>query len=140
MFFDCTSLENITFPDNITSIPYGTFGGCEGLKRIEIPDGVKSISASTFFHCYSLEEAFIPDSVTFIADYSFSVADNPSLTIKCSFDSNARLFAQRVHIPCEIVNSVRAQQRRVIIIVVICGISAAVCLTVIIISYKKMKR
>lgn len=58
MFYDCTSLESITIPNNVTSIGNDTFGWCTSLKSIIIPDSVTSIGEWAFYCCWSLENVY----------------------------------------------------------------------------------
>ena len=94
MFYECTSLTEITIPDSVTSIGEFAFRGCSSLTSINIPDGVTeigyklfencssltsidlgnsvtSIGESAFERCSSLTEITIPDSVTSIGHYAF---------------------------------------------------------------------
>lgn len=51
MFRGCTSLTNVTLPDNLQSIPSHMFCGCKSLKSISIPMSVKKIDDSAFDDC-----------------------------------------------------------------------------------------
>lgn len=66
MFYGCYNLQNITLPDNITSIDDWAFRNCSALTEITIPDGVTSIGDCAFENCSALTEITIPDSVTSI--------------------------------------------------------------------------
>lgn len=55
MFQNCTSLESITLPKNLTTISYGTFYSCTKLKHIEIPDSVTTVGQIVFKNCIGLE-------------------------------------------------------------------------------------
>ena len=71
-FNDCTSLQSIYIPENITSIDAGTFNDCTSLQSINIPNSVTSIGNSAFSYCTSLQSINIPESVTSIGTYAFS--------------------------------------------------------------------
>ena len=71
-FFSCTSLTNITIPDNVISIGSKAFCGCTGLTSITIPDSVTVIGESAFAGCTGLTSITISDSVTSIGDRAFS--------------------------------------------------------------------
>lgn len=42
-FYECTSLTEVTLPDNITTLEGYTFIGCEKLQKISLPKSLKSI-------------------------------------------------------------------------------------------------
>jgi hypothetical protein len=48
VFFDCTSLMNVTIPNSVGSIKAWTFYGCSSLTSIIIPNSVTSIDYSAF--------------------------------------------------------------------------------------------
>lgn len=52
--FSETKISNITIPESVTSIGYGTFRGCENLSSIKIPNSVTSIEEFAFWFCTSL--------------------------------------------------------------------------------------
>ena len=54
VFYNCSSLTNITIPDSVTSIGSYAFRGCSSLTSITIPDSVTSIGFSAFDGCSSL--------------------------------------------------------------------------------------
>jgi hypothetical protein len=64
-------LENITIPNNITSIESCTFQNCSGLKNITIPDSVTEIGYDAFLNCTSLISITIPNSVTKVEENVF---------------------------------------------------------------------
>ncbi len=67
----CTGLEHVDIPDNITSIGKGSFEGT-GLKEITITPYITTIGTYAFRSCTSLEgELIIPDNVTSLGTYAF---------------------------------------------------------------------
>ncbi len=58
-FMNCESLEQITIPLALTSIPAEMFSGCIGLKSIELPVSVTSAGDRAFADCASLESLTI---------------------------------------------------------------------------------
>lgn len=70
-FDKCTSLENITISESVTSIGFKAFSECKLLKSIIIPDGVISIDDSAFYRCSSLTSATIGNNVTSIGRSAF---------------------------------------------------------------------
>ena len=59
-FWGCSSLEQITIPDSVTSIGDGAFGHCTSLRQIYIPSSVTSIGGGAFIICESLQTILIP--------------------------------------------------------------------------------
>lgn len=59
-FFDCESLEEITLPDDFSSIIYSdSFNGCINLKSVVLPESVEKIEKYAFKNCRSLEHLVI---------------------------------------------------------------------------------
>ena len=70
-FAYCTSLEEVTLPNNITAIAKYAFNNCSSLTSIEIQEGVTSIGYSAFSGCSNLTSIAIPESATNIEAYAF---------------------------------------------------------------------
>ena len=70
-FYNCTSLQQITIPDSVTSIGEAAFGNCISFTQVTIPDSVTSIGKYAFCECTSLQQITIPDSVTSIGGGAF---------------------------------------------------------------------
>jgi hypothetical protein len=70
-FYGCSSLTEISIPDNVTSIGGDAFTGCTGLISITIPDSVTSIGDSAFLGCSNLTSVVIGNGVTFIGRFAF---------------------------------------------------------------------
>ena len=71
VFADCTTLTDVTIPNNIKTISKCAFSGCNSLKNITIPNSVTQIDSAAFNGCVALEEIRIPSSVTTLGDYVF---------------------------------------------------------------------
>ncbi|MBR2339450.1 MAG: leucine-rich repeat domain-containing protein [Clostridia bacterium] len=82
-FYNCTSLESVTFDENsqLTSIDFETFYGCTSLKSITIPSSVRSIGYEAFYNCSSLE------SVTFGENSQLTNIDNSAFYYCRSLES-----------------------------------------------------
>ena len=52
--------SELTIPDSVTSVKYGTFLGCTGLTSVVVGDNVTSISEGAFSGCSSLESITLP--------------------------------------------------------------------------------
>ena len=71
-FYQCTKLNNFTFPLNIETIQYQGFSNC-GFTSVVIPDTVKVIGGSAFLSNSELTSITIPEGVTKIGDYAFAL-------------------------------------------------------------------
>ena len=80
---NCSSLTNITLPNNITEISFETFQGCTSLTSINIPNSVTKIGHKAFENCKSLTSIVIPNSVEAINYHAFYSCTNlTSVTIE----------------------------------------------------------
>lgn len=93
-FADCTTLKNVTIPNNIIKIDAYAFYGCTGLVSVTIPatcvyvgeyafancnmltavtisEGVTHIGDNCFENCISLTKIVVPDSCTYLGKYAF---------------------------------------------------------------------
>lgn len=87
-FYECTSLESITIPNNVKSIDDGVFEGCTSLVSITISDSVISIGKCAFDSCDSLTSVTIPDSLISIGKDAFDSCNSlTSVTIGNSVTS-----------------------------------------------------
>ena len=81
VFSDCTSLENVTIPNSVTTIEPGAFFKCTSLENVTIGNSVTTIGIDAFYKCGYYDDTShltldIPDSVTTIGDYAFYFVDN----------------------------------------------------------------
>lgn len=92
-FRNCTSIEEVVFPETLSLINGGAFEGCISLKSINLPSSLKGIGGSfknctslgniifsegllsilpnSFQNCTSLENLLFPESLTFIGSEAF---------------------------------------------------------------------
>lgn len=63
MFAECSSLQKVILPNNITKIDFEAFMRCENLKYISIPETVKEIGSGAFGNCKSLMSIKLPNRV-----------------------------------------------------------------------------
>lgn len=89
--------NNIEIPKTIkgypvTKIGESAFANHANVKSVSIPDGMKEIGWFAFRGCIGLCRITIPSSVISIGYDAFQYC-NQNLTIQCSIDSYARLYA-----------------------------------------------
>ncbi|MDL2262960.1 leucine-rich repeat domain-containing protein, partial [Bacteroidales bacterium OttesenSCG-928-I21] len=79
-FWNCSSLETVTIPENITEMGYQVFADCENLQTVNF-DAINCVTLDNgdfFSNCSSLTTVNIGQSVTRIPDLAFFVC--PLLT------------------------------------------------------------
>ena len=70
-FFDCASIEEITYSRNVTAIGDYAFNGCSSLTTLSVSDTVESIGNSAFRYCRSLSELSLPNTLESIGECAF---------------------------------------------------------------------
>lgn len=70
-FNDCSSLKSIVLPGNILELCW-TFRNCTSLTDVILPATITEIGEGTFFGCSSLTKIDIPDNVTAIGNAAFA--------------------------------------------------------------------
>ena len=70
VFENCTALEEVVFPSDITSLPSNLFKGCTSLKSLVIPEGVEEFGA-ILEGCTSIESITLPGTLTTIYGNAF---------------------------------------------------------------------
>ena len=87
-FSDCTSLEQIIFPDTLETIGTALFNNCTSLKKVDLSNTkIQEIPQECFKNCTSLETVIFPATVTSMGDRVFVGCTN----IKEVDFSNTRL-------------------------------------------------
>lgn len=71
-FINCSSLQSIVLPQQVTTIPYKFLTGCSALQQIDIPNTVTTIGEAAFSGCSSLTSIEIPDGITEIPESMLS--------------------------------------------------------------------
>ena len=71
MFYGCSTLTNLTLPQNSTAIAANAFAGCLNLSHISMPEGIQTIGERAFDGDISLTRISIPDITTSIGNYAF---------------------------------------------------------------------
>lgn len=77
-FANCTSLSEVTFPENLTEIGLAAFMSCESLEEITLPESLETIGQSAFMDT-ALKKIRIPENVTDIgySAFGYDIDDNP---------------------------------------------------------------
>ena len=71
-FSKCSGLTNVTIPNTVTCIQYGTFENCSNLTNISMPNNIWTIEAYAFHGCESLISIVLPSELYQIGNYAFS--------------------------------------------------------------------
>lgn len=74
--FAGTNIEEITIPEEVSTISLNTFWNCVSLKNVSLPEGLKRIEGQAFSNCSSLESIHIPDSVEILTGGAFEFCSN----------------------------------------------------------------
>ena len=61
-FYQCNSLENLIFSNNLTQIGHRAFKECENLVTVELPDSVTYIGEEVFARCSKLVSCRLPNN------------------------------------------------------------------------------
>ncbi|MDE5773047.1 MAG: leucine-rich repeat protein [Muribaculaceae bacterium] len=70
-FRNCTSLINLTLPNELETIGTGAFKNDASIAQIEFKEGLKEIGAFAFSDCKALTAALLPNTLTRIGDSAF---------------------------------------------------------------------
>lgn len=71
-FQSCKALDEITFPDSLTTVPGYAFSWCSGLKKVNLGANTTVIDPYAFSNCDSLGEIVFPETLVSIGQYAFS--------------------------------------------------------------------
>ena len=74
--YECRTLMEVVFHDNVTEIGPNAFAFCYNLPRVELAEGLLRVEVNVFFSCNSLREIVIPASVRLIDDDVFYGCDS----------------------------------------------------------------
>ena len=81
-FYNCTSISNVEFSNNIQKIDHSAFKNCSSISSIVIPDSVTHIDAYAFQNCYSLETITFGKGLIYISPYEpFGNTQLSSITV-----------------------------------------------------------
>ncbi len=85
----CTKLKSVTIPSTITTYAgsYGAFEGMDWLESVTLTEGLKVLGQSMFEGCTSLKSITIPDSVDTLKNYVFESSGLTSITFPGSVNT-----------------------------------------------------
>ena len=81
-FKDCSSLENVIWPNNLESMGTSAFSDCSSLKSVDIKGSIATIPTSAFEGCIALETVSLSDGVEKIESLAFNLMDTNSPSLK----------------------------------------------------------
>ncbi len=70
-FYDCDGLKTLPLSENITTLGEKAFEGCDGITEINIPSGVRNIGKNCFTNCSNVEKIIIPNNSITIGESAF---------------------------------------------------------------------
>lgn len=70
-FGECSQLQSVILPKNLTEIGYGAFENCFSLASIEIPSTVSDMGQRCFSYCRSIKSIVIPEGIKVLRSESF---------------------------------------------------------------------
>lgn len=71
LFYNCTSLETLVLPQNLSYVPDYLATNCSKLENVTIPPRVTRIGTSAFSGCTSLDDVVLPETCTQIYSSAF---------------------------------------------------------------------
>lgn len=75
-FYKCNNIEQLDLPPNMKRIGAGAFNMLLNLKEIHFPEGLLEIGSSAFCDCCALTNVKIPDSLEVVGGGAFRDCDN----------------------------------------------------------------
>ena len=88
-FNGCTSLEYVTFTNDVDMLDAGSFYGCTSLKNVFFRGTLRSIGDAAFADCTALTEFTLPDGIEEIGATAFA---NCSALATVKISAGAKLF------------------------------------------------
>ena len=71
-FVDCSNLQTVSLPNELTIIEKGAFENCSKLEEITLPSKMQTIEDRVFQNCTSLGNVVIPSNIRHIGKNAFS--------------------------------------------------------------------
>lgn len=86
IFQDCLNLKSVKFPDNMKTLPVGTFLNCTSLREVELPDSITEIEDSAL-NLFYLERVRIGNNVEKIGNMIFCDFNTQNYRVKVYTDN-----------------------------------------------------
>lgn len=71
-FYDCTALEEISFPESLVTIERNAFYGCSSLRSAEFPSSLRNIGSGAFCDCGTLAQIQLNEGLEELGDHAFA--------------------------------------------------------------------
>lgn len=103
-FWNCSSLETVTFGKDLKTIGENAFYWDESLQTIIWGEesSVRTIEESAFDNCTALDNVVLPDSVSIIGNYAF---DGCEALTKVRFGRNVKVIGEGAFSNCDSIQS-----------------------------------
>ncbi len=87
-FAECTSLKKVALPNTITEIPTGMFAFCSSLEEVTFGENIATIGVEAFRECTSLKEVHLPETVTSVGNAAYYMCTSlENISIPASLES-----------------------------------------------------
>ncbi len=102
-FLGCAALSNVTLPNSVESIGDYAFAECDSLSQFTLSNSLHSIGSFAFIKCSSLASIVVPDSVIRIGEGAFILCDNLS---KVTLSNSLRCVESNMFWGCTALESI----------------------------------
>lgn len=85
------NIEEISFPETLTSIGEAAFENCYSLKSINLPDSLVTVGEAAFYKCWDVTDIHLGKNVKNIENLAFAFANTKQVTLPASLESIAPL-------------------------------------------------
>lgn len=92
LFSSCTSLERVTFGEQVRIINWYSFDNCSNLMKVNLSEGLEEIESGAFCKCKSLKAIILPNTLKKIGEDIFRECPIESLSIPASIEEISHLF------------------------------------------------
>ena len=91
LFSNCTSLERVTFGEQVRIITRYSLNKCSNLIKITLPEGLEEIESGAFNGCKSLKTILLPNTLKKIGKEALSDCPIESISIPASIEEISNL-------------------------------------------------
>ena len=86
LFSGCTSLERVTFGEQVRIITSQSLNKCSNLIKVTLPEGLEEIEFGAFYGCKSLKTILLPNTLKKIGKEALSNCPIESISIPASIE------------------------------------------------------